>query len=507
MFDYIKLNKVFFILLIISTCFAFIELCHLPFWWDEGWNTAVAKNWVVSNHFGRISNHILLPPGLNGSITVILPVAVFFKLFGVDTLQARLPGLLFTISFLISFYSLTKCLWNKGIAICSFLVLMFLSGNEHIHPLILGIQVLGEMPMMLFIIVGYLLLIKSFQQPLLFCALASLSFALALQTKVQAQPFVLLALILPALTGWLYQQKKIALVFTSIALGTIISNLFLNLFFSFTSKDRLGLENLYLVTAWVTNLDVRIEALKFAVLHGLPVIIALTIYGTFLIKIFKDKIITFSINEMVKFSLYLLITSWFAWALFCSIGWARYFSLPFLFATPFIADLIMGLTDFSMKNFLNSCINFFFKFEFNKKNVANALLLIIGIYTITTSISYVTQLNINYSIKDTIKAADYLNSRMAETQLVETYDSELFMFLDVPYHFPNDEIHVKKLGEYMLNWEAERNYKNIIKQIKPDFIVVSDFTISQYLYAPFLKENSSYILEKKIGTYRIYSTL
>ncbi|HEU0046442.1 MAG TPA: glycosyltransferase family 39 protein, partial [Nitrososphaera sp.] len=160
-----------------------------PIWWDEGWTMSVARNWIERGFYGRLLEGEPAQPGPEAHLTVTALIALSFRLFGVGVWQARTVGLIFTLGALVVMYFLSKRLYSKRIAVATLAVLFFMSPRPAFHPFLMGRQVMGEMPMVFYLLSGYFLLLLSLQRSKWFILAAIPLWALALDTKLQPIPF------------------------------------------------------------------------------------------------------------------------------------------------------------------------------------------------------------------------------------------------------------------------------------------------------------------------------
>src|SRR5262249_46450932 len=115
-------------------------------WWDEGWTLSVARNWVERGHYGRLLGGQLAPPGLQAAFPVTAPIALSMRLFGVGLWQGRLFGVLCLFVALALIYYLALHLYSRPIAFGTLAVLLLTPMHPFLHPLLMGRQVLAEMP-------------------------------------------------------------------------------------------------------------------------------------------------------------------------------------------------------------------------------------------------------------------------------------------------------------------------------------------------------------------------
>jgi 4-amino-4-deoxy-L-arabinose transferase-like glycosyltransferase len=115
----------------------------------------VARNWVEFGHYGQLNAGQPAPPGLSAAFPVVIPIALSFKVFGIGAWQARLPGVLFLFSSLVLLTRLGFLLYNQRVTLAVIGVLLLMSGFGQLHPLHVSRAVLGEIPMLFFLLVGW----------------------------------------------------------------------------------------------------------------------------------------------------------------------------------------------------------------------------------------------------------------------------------------------------------------------------------------------------------------
>ncbi|MBI3633273.1 MAG: glycosyltransferase family 39 protein, partial [Candidatus Vogelbacteria bacterium] len=158
-----NLNQIIITFLILTiTLVSFSTLVTKPkLWVDEGKTIELARNFL---NFKNLD--VQIAPGQFSSIapllqstgyTVSIPLAVFFKFFGIGPNQARIFMLLWLNVALILIYFLSKELFseNEKVAIFSFLLIAsFASFYDS------GRTVVGEIPGFIFLLLGLYLCLK-----------------------------------------------------------------------------------------------------------------------------------------------------------------------------------------------------------------------------------------------------------------------------------------------------------------------------------------------------------
>ncbi len=183
--------------LLIAAATLLIGLWNLEgpeFWWDEGWTLSVARNVVERGHYGRLLDGQPAPGGLEASPVVTLPVALSFQVFGVGLWQGRLVSLAAAAAALALMFVLAARLDDRRVAWGTLGALLLLTAHPQLNALLTGRQALGEMPMLLFLMGGYLCLDTAVRGRALWIALAALLWALASLAKAQTLPFWVVSL-------------------------------------------------------------------------------------------------------------------------------------------------------------------------------------------------------------------------------------------------------------------------------------------------------------------------
>lgn len=112
-------------------------------------------------HYGCLLRGEPAPPALAAHFPVVVSVAASFKLFGIGMWQARSVDLLYTFGALLLLYVVARRIYSRPVAIAALVLLILVPVKWPIHPLYVGRQVLGEMPMLCFLLAGYACFLRS----------------------------------------------------------------------------------------------------------------------------------------------------------------------------------------------------------------------------------------------------------------------------------------------------------------------------------------------------------
>ncbi|MBI1880033.1 MAG: glycosyltransferase family 39 protein [Chloroflexi bacterium] len=250
-----------------------------PLSWDEGWTLCVARNWIVLGHYGCLLSGQPAPPTLAGHFPVVAPVALSFRLFGIGIWQGRVVGLLLTAGALVLLYYFTAKLYNRSVAVGALVILLLLPVMWELHPVIIGRQVLGEMPMLFYLLAGYTCFLLTQQKPLLFMPLALGFWGIALMAKAQVAPFWAASLIAP-LTVMLFKRRWRSASWLVVGLfgSWGVSRMLtwgIQLLLAEHRLPTAPLSGLIDVTAFVPVISVRLSILRYTLTFGLPTLLGL----------------------------------------------------------------------------------------------------------------------------------------------------------------------------------------------------------------------------------------
>jgi hypothetical protein len=264
--------------------------------------------------------------------------------------------------------------------------------------------------------------------------------------------------------------------------------------------SRASMTGMYQAIALGATLPARLFSLIVLVLFGLPTFLGLSYGAWSFLKEDKD-----SLNELdvIKLSLLTLASSWFVWYLLLSVGWIRYLFPATLIGSMFLAKLLADLThDFDVSLTLNRVSLVLSRGQFTRPNLyALIAVLVIGI-SVPRGLHMLYQAYFVEADKSVMEAAQFLNSQTAQNSLIETYDSELFFYLNRRYHFPEDQLHVELIRRTFLYEENRRiNYDPL--QSNPDYLVVGPQSKQWKLYDPVLV-GGAFRLVRSYRRYQIY---
>ncbi len=307
-------------------------------WWDEGWTLDAARNWIEHGQLVHFLEGQPIPLRSTLRLPLILPVALSMRLLGVGIWQGRLPVVLFTILTLGLVFYLSSQIYNKKTGLIT-LFLMLCISPINIHPIMLGRQVISEIPMMFYLLAGYSMLWLAMTRSPGWGVGAILLFGIALNAKLQVPPFWLVSMIMALSISIRRHKEKLSYLLTGVAIGSFaVAGI---IFFlqqrvmqgSFSDSTNLAI--LFKTIIFVPNSFVRLRALVNVLLLAFPqtmgfILIGKTIFTTSLTSnkpSSSAEINQFIVyKEIIQSALWVLGVSWLVWyALGGCFGIAIYF--------------------------------------------------------------------------------------------------------------------------------------------------------------------------------------
>jgi hypothetical protein len=473
-------------------------------WWDEGWNLSLARNWAERGYYGQYLAGQPQPPGLSAAFPAIAPIALSFRVLGVGVWQGRLPGVLFTFGSLGLLFCLTTKLYNRSIGWAALFAVLLLLTLPPVNPILNGRQVLADMPMMFYLLAGYVCILAAWQRSLIFLPAAVLFWGIAINAKAQTYPFWLVSLGVPLLISLIQRQRRSAVLL----LAGIVGSLFL-------SKSLLGFQGYILqghtlpgsappglveAVALAPLWNVRLRALIVLGVSGLPTLCGL-IYVTWRYIEQPEQLILTGGRRVVKLALYLLAGSWLGWFVLLSNSGPRYLAAPGFVGGIFVAVMLHDFTGgFDFRTTILRAAELMKLHKFNRSGLASISAIIVGIPM--ALVTLITCYPLIFSVDNSVEeVAQFINTQTQMNSLIETYDSELFFFLDRAYHYPPQEIVVPLLRRYMFEQEFEIDYDPL--QADPDYLVVGPTSAAWRVYDPVL-DSGAFRLIKDTSRYLVY---
>ena len=436
-------ERIVLIGLLIAVIFlAFYNLEYNPrTWHDEGSTLSLAKTLVQDGVYAvRSSEGYQTYGGVQSAgPTVILPIALSFKLLGIGLVQGRIVMAVYTLLTVATFYVLGRELFGPRTAL---LAVVLLLGSESARFLLLGRQALAEIPALGFFLGGWLFSSRSTRTGRLWlCFIAGLLMGVAMVTKSQYifMGFGTLGL-LTILDMCYYRQGNVkALMITGlIALSCVFAwwgwqlvYFGIDTFHENAAKLRtLAASTISLNPQWVAQAIKFLtgpEAGHFYYLWGFPGLIYIGLLAT------KRDQHGFVLGFLAIFT-YL----WLGWWLFLIFPIRHYAYAPMAISALFVGklwhDLIDGFTVSWRMLWL----------EIRHSRPARASFRLATLTTIVITACYPLQGRVRADVLEQYQSpqrvATVLNQIVNRNCIIETWERELAVLTDHNYHFPDQSL-------------------------------------------------------------------
>jgi hypothetical protein len=493
----------FLIIAILFVIFSTIDLnTQPPPWWDEGWTVNIARNWVMLDHYGHLTEGQPSAPGLNAALPVVAPVALSFKILGIGIWQARLPSVIYLLGSLGLIFILAQRLFNRDIAIGSLYVLLFLSGPAIFHPLTLGRMVMGDFPMLFFLLAGCAAFGLVLNKSGWFILLCSLLWGIAIAAKAQTLPFWLVSLAVPlVLCGLKHWWRPAMLILAGIILSWLVSSGFEELERIIVSDEylRKALPGIVETLAVVLVPTIRFVAIRVVFVFALPVLLGI-VYSLFDSIRSYSQVDRTSYREITKWMLLSFVVSWLGWYAFLSIGFNRYLFPVIFVGSIFTSALFSKLTfDFNFKHTIQHAALFFRRDRGRANWGAMLALCLVAIYG-SLSVLYINHL-FTQPKTPLQEVVDYLEQISKPGQLIESYESELFFLMERPYHYPPDITNIQFIRRNIYHEDVDFSYDPLAAD--PDYLVWGYFGELSQVYDRVLESGEFKEIKAFVG-YKIF---
>lgn len=463
-------------------------------WQDEGIILQAAWNLAERGVYGLRSSEGMRPfdPALTTGPTVVLPVALAFKLFGVGLAQGRAVMGLYTILTVIALYVLVQRLYDWQVALLA--AFMAVAGYTYDANLVQrGRYVLGEVPGLCFILWGAYFWTKAFRETRRRdVVLSGLLFGLAILTKE------IYILVMPVLLGlWLldlvyYRQRRHSTFIFSFVLaimpyaGWLVLRRLLMGAAAFAAAMEVTQDAAFITVA-MPKLDWMLNSLKFLMQSTffewwLPGLIY--VFGASLAQ--RDR-------NVERLFLLMFALVWLAWYLFVSSGWYRYafglLAVTPIFAAVLLRDLASALaTMWETHNASTSWLA--------RGSVGLALVFLIA-FPLRNRINTVAT---NREV-DTQALASYIGANIAPGELIESCEWEVDIFArEHLFHHPSPQA-MRDFRTANLGRSTAESYD--FQQYSPLYLIDGHYSKMLGVYSPeFLKECC--VLLTSVGRYDLY---
>lgn len=465
-------------------------------WLDEGLYLNIARTISEQGVYGMEDGagiRIMDPASQSGTgPTVILLVALVFKIFGIGLLQARLLMVVFGLLAFGAYGLLARRIVGKEAALLSLILLLVGNGNWQSSFVPMARQVLGEVPGMGLILLGtwlWLRAIEASKNRNLQLLLAGTAFGLGLVAKTQLLVVFPVAWVVFFIANQFYYKQTTWKAFfvpvlpIALLVGAWYSFQYLLLGPEGFQRNSAILREAFGIQIIGFDLNHMREALGVLwrigfVFWGLPGLL----YGFYLTAARNRQ----GFNQA---SIFIFASLWFGWWAILSNGWPRYGFIGFALLLIWTASL---LVDFTKGMLLPSRS----KWQVYLVGIILAGWLAFGVTATLGDIfnpppNYLTQF------------ATYLKENVPPAAVVANWEWELD--LAAPQNFLHPS--TSTLNEFISAKSDNRpfTYRYTPGSITPEYVVDGLFSNWSEIYLPYLQEHGEKIVQ--IGPYSLYKVV
>jgi hypothetical protein len=470
-------------------------------WFDEGSHLHVPKTLVQQGAYADVSSEGLRYFGPTAGVgpTVMLPIAAAFYLAGVGLLPARLV----MVAYLLGAIGLvTLAARRQYCRTTAWLASVLIVTVPAVGLIPLGRQVLGEVPALAFLMLGFVLWrdgVHRLRPDVGRLVWASVAFGLVAMTKNQFSLVLLPTLVLLCVVDRLHHRQLrlkdtlFPIIGVLAGTGAWYAVQFLPLLGTGDAGRMLALWR----EASAGAVFVFSPARAASSLHFLagPDVFAFwgaagIVYGLMLAR--QRSLVGVQHAFLAIFVLFGL-----SWYVFGSIGWPRYAFAPLAVATLFIAklwrDLLYGLAHTGGRARLGD--------HEDRRAWVPALLIVMAL---SVGFPLATQLRTLVSAHDQSPqlASAYLEANVPRSEVIETWEPELGLLTDHHYHYPPLGWLDRAVRARWLGSAPEPRY-DPAAEAAPTYLVVGPFAKYTGIYAPTLAKISTGPIAS-FGQYDVY---
>lgn len=459
-----------------------------PPWFDEGYRLNAARTLVDRGIFGTYTSNGLLPfdPGMSSGPVEIGLVALSFHVLGEGILQARLIIVFFSLFALATVYLLGRQLYGARAAWFVSLFVLIMPPIGNINFVLIGRQVISEMPSLALILAGFLLWFTSWESRRIWIGLlAGLVMGLGLLSKTQVGIALIPAAGIISLARWRLRRSSFATSF--VALAGILGVLF-----GWALVTRLGTPTT-LLTQNQANLVDAIQTNLITDLHGsnlgrsgiaIGILMALA-SGSVGWRLVTDHL--GSQKSWAEATLGLFVLVYATWFVGLSIGWPRYAFVGLIAALFLVAKLAWDLLQKALR-----------KVPFPKRLEAVVLaclaagVLLSGLVTVSQPYQ-----------PDAQAMGDYIRQNIPPQAVIESWEWELDVLSGRwQFHHP-DQKYLFQAIRVQSHQEPAFDLGYDLLQANPSFLVLGPFSQYTQIYDP-STVSRNFTLMIGFGPYQLY---
>jgi 4-amino-4-deoxy-L-arabinose transferase-like glycosyltransferase len=464
-------------------------------WQDEGGTMLVAKSLAETGVYAVNSAEGYQTYGTVQSTgpTIIVPIALGFKLLGVGLWQGRLIVAAYLLFTLTVFYSVGRELFGRGTAL---LALVLLLGSRTAPILWYGREALGDVPALGLFLAGWLVWLIGMRknQAVWYFVVSGLLIGAAMVSKGQYSLMGIGAIAGAAILNWIYYRQRGG--FRSLVIVTIVASLCLAAWWAWqifyygqnTFQENAGKLSQLASATYGFHLAWVVDALKFFIkpelgsfyqYWGIPALL----YASWLAAKRSSK----DSYRLAPFLIFTLV--WFAYYIFWTLPWPQIAFAPATITALFVAKLwadgLRALTE--LRRFASTA-------DSRKASVILAVAVVVAILiTLGHSVIGTVRSSVLTGDSGPQQAADFIQNSIGRSAVIDTWERELGVFSSRSFHYP-DQAYLAQTLENAYWQVAPTRYllgEDYFRRQASDYVVVGWFARLHGLYDPIFLEKQA----------------
>ncbi len=469
---------------------------NVKFFWDEGWTLCASRELARSGIYACRLQGELIGPYLAAGYPMGLLTAIFSRLFGDGFYEVRTGFALLTLLFVVSYFSFSKRLCGVAGGLTAALFLIFLSPDHAANPLMLGAQIMSEVPFLLATLLGYRYLLDALAGRRMALPIAALMFSLAFLLKSHALLFIPLALLGSAFLEWRNGERKRAKLFAlTFLLMAVLCEILARLSswaMKITPHPFAEAPGLTLSAAMVFNAQARLNALQLLFGGYLPALAGLLLFPL------RRKHST--PEDSIFRSLWILGGAWMGWFALAAPFFPRNIFVPSTVGALCLADFLVRTSPSTVRSLSHRLLG-------DRRESgwwARLPVLIACAFVLPVSgIQLIRYLNAT-SNADYFETAAFLQRVVSTNEIVETYDSPLIATLPFRFHYPPAKYHSEKLRAYSTSAATMPEYDPLASTPAPTWLVDGPWSHGIWGVYDETIRRGQWTAAAKFGEFRIY---
>ena len=469
---------------------------------DEGSFLHVAKNYALDGVYADSSSegYRFAGPVISTGPTVILPIALLFRLVEVSVPLARLVIVVYGVLMLVALYGLAAQLGDRRLALVTLILAVTSTGLDFTYY---SRHVLGEIPGLFFLFAGLWLWLRPGSRGLAALVGVGILMGLAAITKNQYAVFVLPGLLLAWILDLVWYRRRGWRYF--VVPGLIAGALFFAwtyyVFFLLGTDVRNPADDMEVLRAAGSSgfvvLNPKIITENAYLLTGdktySGLFIPALLYGLFL-SLRRDD----AGQRWGTLTLFLALS---AGLFIISVGWTRYAVPPIAFSALLVASLLHRLTDGYRPDWKGLQAALLGQQDLSLALVVQLVVLglLVGMVVLPLGRAF-----FNVTAGGDLspyQVAQYLAANAPPEALIETWETELAVLTDHRYHYP------PYLAEQAVNTAHDASASpqdayDFRDHVDPDYLILGPYSKWSGVYTA--DALYGYELVQSYGDYDIY---